>query len=237
MMKIIVNWVLSHPLYMLLIAATAFGYIWISLNKKKLRINEITALLLAVSHTVIGLLSVKLFAFLESGEAGGQSLYGGIFFMPLIYYLGAKIFKRSIADVFDIFAIDMIFTMLCARVNCLISKCCLGLPVPGTDGFCWPTREAELVFYAVLLIWLGTKVGKAKFNGMIYPLYMLSYGTFRFIIEWFRESENFIGIFHISHIWSLVSIAVGGFIYYKLKQKNGSKAGKKSNPKKRKGRK
>lgn len=222
-------WVMTHKLEILLAVATLFGYIWLSQCKKKLGINEITALLLAVLHTVIGLVSVRVFAFLESGSMGGQSLYGGIFFMPLVYYLGAKIFKRNIADVFDVFAIDMIFTMLCARINCLIAQCCFGLPIPGTDGLCWPTREAELVFYAVLLVWLGRKVGKPKYSGTVYPLYMISYGIFRFVIEWFRETENFIGIFHISHVWSLVSIAVGGFIYYKImqKQKGGKKSAKK----------
>lgn len=217
-------WAMTHKLEILLAVATLFGYIWLSQCKKKLGINEIAAILLAVLHTVVGLVSVKIFAFLE-GTPGGQSLYGGIFFMPLVYYFGAKIFKRNISDVFDVFAIDMIFTMLCARINCLVAHCCLGLPIPGTEGLCWPTRETEIVFYVALLVWLGRKVGKTKPAGTVYPLYMLSYGIFRFIIEWFRESENFIGIFHISHIWSLVSIAVGGFIYYKIVKKPKNKKG------------
>ena len=47
-----------------------------------------------------------------------MSIFGAVFFMPVGYYLGAKLFRRPLADVFDIFAVPMIFTLFCSRINC-----------------------------------------------------------------------------------------------------------------------
>lgn len=227
----IIIWFNRYFLYILLALATAFGYFWISHNKNKLQINEGYALLLAVLHTLLGLACVKIFAFLE-GSPGGQSLFGGILFMPVIYYLFVKLAKRSMAATFDVGAILMIFTLLCARLNCFKGGCCLGAQIPGTDELRWPTREIEVLFYAFQLVWLGRKTGKRQHEGKIYPLFMISYGAFRFIEEWFRESANPIGFFHIAHIWALASIVIGACVYYHLaknipgksKRRDGGKA-------------
>lgn len=203
-----VQFIISNKLYIILAVATAFGYFWISQFKKKLRIKEWMALVISVLHTLIGVLCVKLFAFLESGN-DGMSLYGAIFFLPIIYFVCAKLTKRNVADVFDVFTICTAMTLMFSRFNCLIAGCCTGLIIPGTEAFRFPTREAEILFYIVLYIILRKKVCKQKYSGKIYPYYMVSYGAFRFITEFFRESEMTYGWFHISHIWSLLSVAIG----------------------------
>lgn len=214
------QWISQNILYILLAVATTFGYFWISQFKEKLRIKDWMALILAVVHTLIGVLCVKLFAFLESGDGTGMSLYGAVFFLPVIYFAFAKLTKRKVADVFDIFTICTVVTLLCARFNCIYAGCCVGTVIPGTDGLRWPTREAEIIFYIVLYIVLRRKVGKTKYNGLIYPIYMMSYGVFRFIVEFFRESFHpIVGPFHISHIWSLVAIVAGAAVYYIISHK------------------
>lgn len=45
----------------------------------------------SVLHTVCGVLSVKAFAFLETGDAGNMSLFGGVFFMPVLYFISADV--------------------------------------------------------------------------------------------------------------------------------------------------
>lgn len=219
-------WLHEKFLYLLLAVATAYGCFWLGQYKEKLGMKGWMAIVFAILHTLVGVLCVKLFAFLESGEGGGMSLFGAVFFMPVIYFAGAKLTKRRVADVFDIFAITMIFTLLCARVNCLVSGCCLGKLIPGTE-IRWPTREAEVGFYVVLLAVLFRMVGKPKHSGKIYPIYMMAYGVFRFIVEWFRETSNPVAFFHISHIWALVSIVVGAVIYSKLSQSPQHRGGKK----------
>ena len=136
-----IHFLTEYRLYIILALATTFCYFWISQFKKRLRIKEWMALLLSVLHTLVGVLCVKLFAFLESGSGGGMSLYGAIFFLPVIYWVTAKVTKRSVADVFDIFTVCTFVTLLCSRFNCMFAGCCLGMEIPGTANLSWPTRE------------------------------------------------------------------------------------------------
>ena len=229
----------SYNLILILIAATLVCFFWLTFFKKDLRITWYAALILAVLHTGVGVVCVKAFAALEGligpGETGNLSLYGGVFFMPIFYYAGAKLFRRDVKMVFDIFALPLIFTLFCSRFNCLINGCCQGLIIPGTE-MRWPTREAEIVFYVILLHILGTKVFKRRFDGMIYPIYLMSYGVFRFIVEWFRESQHIFGVVHISHIWSLLAVVIGAAFYCTLKDRQKKKGKAKKSSKKGKNR-
>lgn len=224
----------SYNLILILIAATLVCFFWLTFFKKELRMKWYAALILAVLHTGIGVVCVKSFAAFEGligpGEAGNLSLYGGVFFMPIFYYAGAKLFRRDVKTVFDIFSLPLIFTLFCSRFNCLITGCCQGLMIPGTETR-WPTREAEIVFYLILLHILGTKAFKKRFDGTIYPIYLLSYGIFRFIVEWFRESEHIFGVVHISHIWSVLAAVIGAAILFTLADQKKKSRGKKSNKK------
>ncbi len=216
------SWLQTNSLYLLLTAGTIFNVFWLYRMRRQLQMKWYAVLIFSVLHTAIGVCSVKVFAFLESGNIGNMSLFGGVFFMPLYYFLFAKLTKRKVADVFDVFTVCIIFTLMCARINCLISGCCFGLPIKGTTLY-WPTRELEIAFYVVLLIWLGGRILKTKAPGTAYPLYMIAYGVFRFIIEWFRQS-SYSGI-HPAHIWSLISLALGLSIYFEFTAKK-NKLGK-----------
>lgn len=182
------------------------------------------ALVLSILHVIFGVACVRVFARLEGASSGAMSIFGAVFFMPVGYYLGAKLFRRPIADVFDIFAIPMIFTLFCSRINCLMSGCCYGLTI-GASQLRWPTREAEMVFYLVFLVLLAPKVLKGGWSGKVYPLYMASYGLARGIIECFRYSAATNSIFHLSHVWAVVSFTLGLAIFLEIHEKR--KTGKK----------
>lgn len=211
----------ENSLLLLLLLGTAFDIWWLILYKDRLKIKRYAAVLLAAVHTVCGVLCVKAFAIAESGfdmsKVGNMSLFGGMFLMPLFYFAGAKLFKRPPADVFDIFSICMIFTLLCARINCIISGCCAGRYISGTH-LRWPTREAEILFYIILLVILIKQIWSGCSRGLIYPLYMSAYGAFRFVDECFRVSDSR-QFFHLAHIWALISLFAGLSIYYSEKEK------------------
>lgn len=208
--------------------------VWLILLRKRLNMAWYTAIPIAILHTVCGVLTVKAFAFLETGfdkaSLGNMSLFGGVFLMPLAYWLGAKSSKRPLDEVFDVFTPCMIFTVMCARINCILSGCCTGLIIPGTQLRC-PTRELELVYYIVMLILLIPRVKKDEKPGTCYPLYMASYGAFRFVIEFFRTSSSGM-LFHLSHIWAALAFAAGLSVYIEVNNRNhrvkkGKKVGRK----------
>ena len=102
----------QHPLISLLTLGTVLGVIWLELLRKRLRTSWWAAVLLGIAHTLIGVLSVKAFAFIEGADAGAMSLFGGVFFMPLTYILGAKLFKRPLGEVADVFTPVMVVTLM-----------------------------------------------------------------------------------------------------------------------------
>ena len=142
-------------LLLCLIAGTLCTALWMGRFRQRLGISKPAILIAAILHTIAGVVCVKLFAGLESFQltlSGGMSLYGAIFFLPLFYALGAKVFKRDVRQVFDVMTLCVISTLLIVRVNCIVSGCCEGMLLPGSNQLRWPTREIEMVFHGVLLV-------------------------------------------------------------------------------------
>ena len=208
----------EHVLLLVLIFACVVTFLWLLRFRGRLRMTWWAALGLSLLHVVYGVACVSVFARMEGASVGAMSIFGAVFFMPIGYYLGAKLFRRSIADVFDIFAIPMIFTLFCSRINCLMSGCCYGLTIGGSN-LRWPTREAEMLFYIVFLALIAPKVLKGGLSGRVYPLYMAAYGLFRGVIECFRYSATSTGIFHLSHVWAILSFTLGLTIYLEMGEK------------------
>lgn len=230
----LVTWLSDHSLAVLLTVSAAFTYWWLWRCRERLRLeHRLAALALAVGHIFIGLFSVKAFAVLEAfdmGAMGNMSLFGAVFFMPLVYWAFAKLSGRSAADVFDVLTVCLVFTLMCARLNCIFSGCCLGahIPIEGLTHLRFPTRELELLFYVILLSRLWRKVLSGSARGMIYPIYMISYGIFRFVTETLRVSNRTDSILHISHLWALLSLGIGISIYGELRKKEKKTGGRRN---------
>ncbi len=178
-----------------------------------------TILFLSLVVVIHAVLCAKFFAVAEYGfdksRIGNMSLFGGLFGMPLLYILIAKLGKRDTKVVFDVFAICAIITVLFARCNCLISGCCLGRQITSNSSLRWPTREIEVVYYIAFLVYMIPRILKGKTKGEVYPFYMFSYGALRFVLECFRVSDTN-NIFHLAHIWAVIAIIVGYSVYASL---------------------
>lgn len=224
------TWLTDHALILLLGCGTLFNVYWLHRCRERLHLRWLSVLLLSVLHTVLGVLSVKVFALFETGNFSNMSLFGGVFFMPLFYWGVAKLAKQKAADVFDVFTICLVFTLMCARLNCIISGCCLGahIPIEGLTHLRFPTRELELLFYVLLLSRLWRKVLSGSARGMIYPIYMISYGIFRFVTETLRFSDRTNSILHVSHLWALLSLGIGISIYGELQKKEKKTGGRRN---------
>lgn len=226
----LLTWLSDHALILLLSCGTLFNVYWLHRCRERLHLRWLSVLLLSVLHTVLGVLSVKVFALFETGDFSNMSLFGGVFFMPLFYWGVAKLAKQKAADVFDVFTICLVFTLMCARLNCIVSGCCLGahIPIEGLTHLRFPTREMELLFYVILLSRLWRKVLNRSARGMIYPIYMISYGIFRFVTETLRVSSRADSILHISHLWALLSLGIGISIYGELQKKEKKTGGRRN---------
>ncbi len=181
---------------------------------------------LCALFSVISVISVLLFASIESLIAGkgfslgAVSTYGLYFISPLIMWL---LFHKNSKkrELFDMYSFYIMPSMVLQRIRCILDGCCIGIEI-GTTGLRWPTREAEIVFY-ILMIYLLNKKEKTTNTGGLFPLVMIYYGAFRFVEEFFRESANHT-IIHMAHIWSVLAIVVGLSIYAEFKKQGVKKA-------------
>ncbi|MDO4620847.1 MAG: prolipoprotein diacylglyceryl transferase [Lachnospiraceae bacterium] len=216
------QWIQNHTLFLLLSGATVLTFFWLYQFRTELRIHSGFLPFIAVLHTLLGVASVKCFAVLETlnlDNAGKMSLFGAVFFMPLVYFIGAKVLKQERKDVFDIFTPVMLISLLSARINCILSGCCRGKIIPGTTDLRYPTRQTEIIFYIIIMFFLARSVWKRESKGRNYPIYLMAYGCFRFVIEWLRDENSPFGWIHMGHIWALVSIAIGWSIYAELEKR------------------
>ena len=216
-MNVFFAWLSGHALLAILTFAAVATFAWLLAVRERLKMTWYAAMILALLHVAYGVFCVRVFARMEGAGSGAMSLFGAVFFMPVGYFIGAKLSKRPMAEVFDLFAVPMIFTLMCARVNCLIAGCCQGRQITSTTTLRWPTREAELVFYAVFLAAVIPRIWRGKTRGTVYPLYLIAYGAFRAVVECFRVSSTN-QVFHLSHVWALLALSLGLSIYAELKK-------------------
>lgn len=195
----------QHSIEFVLLFAAGLCFGWLMLNRKRLRMNWVAALVISLLEVVLAVLFAKLFARLEGD--GNMSLYGGLFFLPIVYIISALITKRKVVKVLDVMTVCTLITVFFARLNCLISGCCLG-KVIGDSSMRWPTREIEEVFYLILLEIFIRRCVKGKTHGELYPIYMVSYAILRFVTEFFRESDQTTPL-HRAHYWSIICLVIG----------------------------
>ena len=83
------------------------------------------------------------------------------------------------------------------RIGCFLNGCCYGIETdewhgilfPGHTHKVIPTQLFEMVFLLFLALILGILAFK-KITNYTFIIYMVSYGVFRFILEFFRGDER-----------------------------------------------
>ncbi|MBP5254776.1 MAG: prolipoprotein diacylglyceryl transferase [Lachnospiraceae bacterium] len=162
------------------------------------------------AFSLLGTIAMANIEFLLRGETlsfGAVSVSGVYLVTPPILLLLCKVMKKDPKDIFDLFAVYVLPTLFLMRINCILSGCCLGKRI-GDSAFRWPVRELEMVFYAVFLVYLLRRGKEPEARGKLFPLLMVSYGVFRFLEEFFRESTQR-GPFHLAHVWAAVMFLIG----------------------------
>ena len=219
----IATWLLAHSKYLALVLGVAAGFPLILVRRNRLGLkNAGGALLVSIYFTVLSLAATMLLAVIEallSGSTpnlGAVSVMGVYLFAPFGILAAAKVFRWKKEDAFDLYALYAVPSLFLMRINCLISGCCLGKHI-GSSSLRFPTREMEMGLYAVLFSLFLLRDKDKNQRGTLFPFLMLTYGVFRFIIEWFREGSGGIPL-HLSHLWAVL-IAVVGYAWYTERRK------------------
>lgn len=222
-MNSIIRLITGRPLITCLVIGVVLMSVWWLKFQKKLNMKWYWAPILSAIAFAFGIASAKLWALIEVGfdlnQAASMRVYGPIFVLPILAYFAAKLTKRDPALVVDVMTVIVMIGVGMVRVNCLIAGCCKGVLITAEGTARWPLVELEMLLYIVLSIYFWNRIYKRQTKGLAFPVFILIYGIFRFIIEWVREEyTGEIWIFHMAHIWSLVAIIGSAITIYLIKK-------------------
>lgn len=184
-----------------------------------------------------------LFHSIAEGELviGSITFIGGLIgglasFILLLIYAG-KTKGPQLLKILNTVIVGVVLAHAFGRIGCYLAGCCYGIPsesVFGVDfhagesvGNVLPTNLYESIFLFGLFIALN--VIKSLKNRE-FSVYLMAYGTFRFLIEFIRGDDrgSLFGFIHTaynsyptpSQFLSLVMIVVGVYIYIKYQKNN-----------------
>ena len=182
----------------------------------------------ALALTVCGTMGTYLLFFIENHWIGGTSFYGAVFFVPVLFIVLFKLFGLTYDVCMDLCAPAECIMLVIMKIQCLLSGCCKGkvIFVGSENEFIFPSQIAELLnAFAIGIILLLISRNK-KLRGIIYPVYMLIYGTTRLALNCFRADLSVFAIgLPAGHFWSILSILTGGIwlIIYNTRCKKSNK--------------
>lgn len=165
----------------------------------------------------------------------GFVFYGSMLFaFPTLWWFFKK--KNIPAlKMIDVIAIGGALVHLFGRLGCFLAGCCHGVPTDSwwgvvfTDTACHakplgtPLHPTQLYSVGMLLVILSALFlvkSKRKFDGQLFPVYLMLYSVGRSIIEEFRgdEARGFIMDGWLSHsqFISIFIFAGAAFLYYRF---------------------
>jgi phosphatidylglycerol:prolipoprotein diacylglycerol transferase len=154
---------------------------------------------------------------LATGKSILGALLGGYGAVEL-----AKHFVGYRSPTGDLFALVAPMGIMLGRVGCVLHGCCLGsvcepawFSVRDTAGVArWPAAQVELAFNLLALVVLYLLRRAHLFQNQLFHLYLIAYGSFRFVHEFWRDTPRVIGPLTGYQFAALCVIALGaiGFI-------------------------
>lgn len=117
-------------------------------------------------------------------------------------YAGVELVKRLIRyqqATGDLFAGIVPLGIILGRVGCLLQGCCLGIACKARARWTildqhghprWPAVPVEIAFNVVALLVFVILRARHKLPGQHFHLYLIGYGVFRFVHEFWRDTPR-----------------------------------------------
>lgn len=159
---------------------------------------------------------------------GGMSFHGGFLGVIIVVWLFARKTGRSWLDVTDFVAPLIPLGLGAGRIGNFINAELWGRPTgvawamvfPNADAL--PRHPSQLYEFALeglalfALLWIYS--AKPRPRGAVSALFLIGYGGFRFLVEFTREPDGFLGLlalgFSMGQWLSLPMILIGAWMLY-----------------------
>jgi len=158
-------------------------------------------------------------------------LIGGVICFLAVYFIFKKRLNIRLLDIIDIIPCSIFVAHGWGRIGCFFAGCCygketssfLGVQFPNLPNPVYPTQLFEAAFLFIMFGICSYLVLKKDFKHNL-GLYLISYGIFRFLIEFLRGDDRgqiFGGLISPSQFWSIIMIIAGVatiFLFERLRQ-------------------
>ena len=214
----------SGRFILFLLLGTLFMMIPICIQTKWYGLRWWKSILIAFVLTVCGTLGTYLWFFAENFRIGGRSFYGAVFLVPVLFILVSFLFRIPYGNLMDLCAPAECMMLVLMKILCSVEGCCVGrvlwINQNGT-ALIFPSQIAESINALLLCLILMILSYRKNNQGMIYPWYLVLYGTTRFTLNFFREewvtTRHFVPL---GTIWSVLAfiIGIGILLFYKKRK-------------------
>ena len=160
---------------------------------------------------------------------GGMSFHGGLIGVLTVLFLFARKHNKTLLDIGDFIAPLIPLGLAAGRLGNFINGELWGRPTSLPWGMVFPQSGDGLARHPSQLYELGLEGlvlfaliwwfdRKPRPTGQVSALFLMGYGLFRFLVEFTREPDAFLGLLaaglSMGQLLSLPMILIGGFIYY-----------------------
>ena len=165
------------------------------------------------------------------GLIGGVASFLGVYFLYMYVVrprtkikLLAQPMNATLTDALPFIPIGICIAHAFGRLGCFFAGCCYGKETDAWYGIACssvlpgkviPTQLYEMIFLLVLAGVMALLYFRYRFN-YNFAVYMIAYGIWRFVIEFFRADDRGTLILGLqpSQFWSLIMIPLGvGYIF------------------------
>ena len=172
--------------------------------------------------------------YIENPEAGFKisgsitfmgGLVGGVLCFLAIYFIFRKRFKTKLVDTLSMFPCAILIAHGFGRIGCFFAGCCygketnsfLGVQFPHLPAPVHPTQLYEAAFLFLMFGVCFYLLMKKDFRHNL-SVYLVSYGIFRFLIEYVRADHRgeFIGGISPSQFWAIIMVVAGVALFLAL---------------------
>lgn len=205
------NHMVSTKLLIFLVIGTVAMLLPISLSAKQDQIPWWKVILISILLTVVGTIGTKIMFYIENHAKGGQSFYGAVFLIPVVFLFAAKLIRVPYGNLMDVSAPAVTTMLMLMKILCVMEGCCGGRNLRFLElEFLFPSQIAEMMNALLLTIWLVWMNRRGKQKTLLYPGFLVIYGITRLLLNTFRAKQNpFVWNIPAGHFWSLVAIVLG----------------------------
>lgn len=156
---------------------------------------------------------------------GGLTVMGGVLFTIAVQWFWMRRRNVSVLNMYDFLAGPLLVGMAFGRLGCFVHGCCYGttcdphLPwaitypegVAGPAVPRHPTQLYEMLADLLLLVIITRQLPKLRYAGQNLYTFLLGYGLIRFLLEFWKENDVFLGPLSI-YQWACGGMAVAGLL-------------------------